>query len=89
MKTVSATDRARMGSRAGAASLRAKADQRAAGLAGVVTEISAAGVISGSGTAKALNARGVPTVRARAWNPCTADRLLRRLANMAASQVAP
>ena len=61
---------------AAAAAKSAKAAERAADLRPVVAEIRAAGVTTLAGIAKALAARGVPTLSGRgAWSPATVLRL--------------
>jgi DNA invertase Pin-like site-specific DNA recombinase len=63
--------------RAAAAAKAKQARQRAGDLAPVVTEIRAAGVVSYAGIARALTARGVPTLSGRGrWDPSTVRRLL-------------
>jgi hypothetical protein len=87
LNLMSMTDRARAGGRAAAVVIRAKAGQRAADLAGVVTEIRAAGITSFSAVAREMNARGVSTPRGGRWNSATAARLLKRLDDALSEQV--
>lgn len=54
-----------------------QARRRAADVAPVIQEIRAAGVVSYNGIARALAARGIPTLSGRgAWDPSTVRRLL-------------
>lgn len=65
------------GARAAAAAKSKQAQQRADDLVFVLTEIRAAGVVSYAGIARALTARGVPTLSGRGrWDPSTVRRLL-------------
>jgi DNA invertase Pin-like site-specific DNA recombinase len=62
-----------------AAAKAAKAEARAADLRPIIAEVRAAGIDSLTGIAKALAARGVPTLSGRgAWSPASVMRLERR-----------
>jgi hypothetical protein len=66
--------------RMAAAAKSAKATARATDLLPVIAEVRAAGVVTLSGIAKALTARGVPTPSGRgAWSPAAVMRLDRRV----------
>ena len=59
---------------------RARADQKAAGLAPIVNELRAAGITSLNGIAVALNDRGVPTpVGHGRWHAVQVSRVLKRI----------
>jgi DNA invertase Pin-like site-specific DNA recombinase len=65
--------------RAASAAKVRRADDRAADLAPILAEIRAAGLTTVEGTAKALNARGIPSPSGRGvWHPTTVSRLVRR-----------
>ena len=70
----------RRGSEAGCAALQRQAERRADDLAPIVREIQASGVTSARGIAKALNERGIPTPRGKAWAPQSVVNLLERIA---------
>ncbi|WP_425339474.1 recombinase family protein [Methylorubrum extorquens] len=56
-----------------------KAAQRAADLAPIIRTLQASGVTSASGIAKALNDRGIPTVRGGCWQAVQVRRVLSRV----------
>jgi DNA invertase Pin-like site-specific DNA recombinase len=67
---------------AGCAAIAARADQRAADLAPVLSELRQAGITSLTGIAQALTERGIPTARGgREWSAVQVSRLLGRLAS--------
>jgi DNA invertase Pin-like site-specific DNA recombinase len=70
----------RFGGVAGVAAIKAKADERAAGLAETIAEIKAEGVTSARGIASALNERGIVTPRDGKWSHRSVLDVLARLA---------
>lgn len=71
--------RAGNGHKAATAALIRNAQGRAEGLAKVICEIQAQGIISSSGIAKALNERHIRTPRGRQWHAMSVKRTLERL----------
>ncbi|PWC56656.1 recombinase family protein [Azospirillum sp. TSO22-1] len=69
----------RQGSAAGSTVIRQQASRRANDLVPIVSEIRASGVTSVRGIAKALNDRGIPTPRGKAWAPQSVANLLERI----------
>jgi adenine/guanine phosphoribosyltransferase-like PRPP-binding protein len=56
-----------------------KAAQRAADLAPIIRTIQASGITSAAGIAKALNDKGIPTVRGGSWQAVQVRRVLSRV----------
>ena len=79
---LTAEGRAR-GAVAGGSAYAAKADAQATDLLPVITDINAAGTISLSGIARALNERSISTPRGGKWQPTQVRNLLARI-NLAA-----
>jgi DNA invertase Pin-like site-specific DNA recombinase len=71
--------RAGKGNAAAVATVQTQADQRAAALREILSELQAAGLESLGAIAEALNARGVRTPRGRQWHRSTVASLLRRV----------
>jgi DNA invertase Pin-like site-specific DNA recombinase len=68
----------RVGAAAGTASLIAAADQHAAEVQPIISEIQRSGAKGPKAIAEALNTRGVRTARGGKWYPTTVSNLLRR-----------
>lgn len=66
------------GSEIGNAAQKARADQFAANVRPVITEIQAAGIATQQGIADALNARGIQTARGGAWHPSSVRNVMGR-----------
>lgn len=70
----------RFGGAAGVKAIKAKADERAAGLVETIVEINAEGVRSARGVANALNERGIVTPRGGKWSHRSVLDVLARVA---------
>jgi hypothetical protein len=78
-----ATPQSREAARRACAAL---ADERAAALAPVISEIRSSGIITPYAIAAALTRRGVPTARGhRVWTECPVHNILGRLDRLAAA----
>ncbi|CAA2137495.1 recombinase family protein [Methylobacterium bullatum] len=64
----------------GTAVLKAKANDRASDLSGIIEEIKGSGAVSLREIAAALNARSVPTARGGLWSAVQVSRILKRAA---------
>jgi DNA invertase Pin-like site-specific DNA recombinase len=75
-----ALQRAAKGNEAGVEAIKAKADAYAADLKPIIQDITAKGIVSLGGIAKALNERHIKTARDGIWHKATVANLLARLA---------
>ena len=58
---------------------------RAQTLAPIIRQLQSSGIVALRSIARELNARGIPAARGGKWHPTSVDRLLRRLARLAAT----
>jgi hypothetical protein len=65
--------------RLGAAANRARASQWAANVRPIIREIEDAGIVGQRAIARALEARGVPTMRGGRWSAVHVSNILKRL----------
>ena len=77
-------DKPAYGAGAGAANRRA-ALVRAQTLVPIIRQLQSSGCVTLRAMAQELNARGIPAARGGKWHPTSVDRLLRRLARLAAT----